>query len=227
MTPNVVSWTNEIGILWHKDQMLQLFPTKDMTPTEKQNATVRLLALATVASYMLFKDKRIRIAILAGAVSLVMYLHGKHVQTNNNRKTNKPVLMSEKDRSLAAAHAEGIKTAEKLVEQADAKPELVSPSMRNKQRGTELALLEEKARRGQTQREADLETLMTAKEDVAAKVAGNVYEAPTRTTLVPSKDVLIYANRPFIPRSTDDFDDLMDAGLVGPEKYLSSGKINV
>ena len=62
-------WTNEPTILFNKDYIFDLWPTKNMNYEEKLNSITRLIILITVLGYILTMSIRI---LVAGIITLVL-----------------------------------------------------------------------------------------------------------------------------------------------------------
>lgn len=74
-------WSNDIFILFNKKQIMQLYPTPDMTYEEKMNAISRIIILLTILGYLLSKNINI---IIVGIITLgIIYSLYKYQKQNN------------------------------------------------------------------------------------------------------------------------------------------------
>lgn len=61
-------WHDDIGILFRKDRLIEFFPTKDQTSTEKLNSIFRMAIYASIILY--FMDQDIKYFLYAGIVGI-------------------------------------------------------------------------------------------------------------------------------------------------------------
>lgn len=62
-------WSNDITVIFNKEQMLNLWPTNDMCYEEKLNAISRLIILLTILGYILTMSTKI---IIVGTLTLLI-----------------------------------------------------------------------------------------------------------------------------------------------------------
>ena len=78
-------WINQPSILFNKNSITKIWPTKDMEMNEKLNAISRLIIILTVLLYLISNNIRI---IITGAATLIAIIILKKLKDANNKIIN-------------------------------------------------------------------------------------------------------------------------------------------
>jgi|TARA_Y100000992_G_scaffold302490_1_gene276888 hypothetical protein len=88
---NINFWTNDPTILINKESLLELWPTTNMTSTQKLNAISRLIILLTIIGYFITRSLRI-IATCFVTLGVIIFLYNTKYNTKPKKETFKNIL---------------------------------------------------------------------------------------------------------------------------------------
>lgn len=224
-------WTTNPSVLFDPDYILQLFPLKSMNDVESKNALTRLFIL--ISGVLVYSTGDNRITLFAAAIMLGLFVRhnkppvrgtgtGTETLTGSSSGTVSiapPKLPQQAEESAGTTQALG-----KVFDRLDSKPTLISPSAERVERVSDIKKLKAKAARGTSIRAEYIGDLMTDKDNKIKLMSENPKEMASRSPMLPTQEEKIYSTRPYVRRSTDEFDTLW-TGDVGPDKMFFRGKM--
>lgn len=211
-------WISDLGVLVKFPDILQLWPTADMSAVERSNATARITIVFTAMLFVLYPQQKYYM-LGVGMLAYLWHVNSRRAQTSGTDTAATAIINPANtetfDRNAMTASTEtAVKGADLPLKEA------VPIEQKRAEKLADTKKLEDMAKKGADIKQKYIEEVFNDDKQKALGFMRNARESNPRGEVVWSDEQRIYGNRNYVRPSTDEYDDLF-YGDVGMYKFLS------